>query len=544
ALSVVLWVAIECLFFRLANVMTSDKCRLCQIFVRGKYEPNLTLVKHRNFDVTLIGRIPPGGGGFRFLIQDTVPDTFSLFNGRAMMIVDGKGGERFEMKYSIRTAICVKADLPGLRIEISYHRGYFKTEQFVPVHQEAMVLPFLIRPHTTVSILKHNNLQQHIGHHRNLTSGVSSELMGIRNYRPGDPPRTIAWKPTARLGKLMTCEYESEVPIRSTLLVDLAAYQFQGRPGPTAADRAITTCASVARLLLADRDPVGAILVTSAQPFLIKHGSGERQLSKLLQYLMAGSNPNPPLHKFSIELLVEVVFDNASRRFPGLFNEFYNRIPTRRSWIRFDKTRGNRIRAGLALALEQLLNLQPGLAVRMQFDDFEMGNACLQYVDRYSVVGDSTTVALNVPGYDPTKWRFERQRITQVICEQLNQARARAKDKELFVVICPEPVDQIGHTMLENAIRNLIASNHRIIFVAPQPPRLGQAIGDPVAARIVTSADKTDPRNADSEFRNMVNSLGGAFSRIDNPGLMQLVAMEVGLLQSAASRGRGMRSGR
>ena len=279
------------------------------------------------------------------------------------------------------------------------------------------MLPYLIRPQTTVSVLKHNNLQRHIGHHRHRSAGISSELLGIRDYRIGDPPRTIAWKPTARLGKLMTCEFENEVPIRATIIVDLASYQFQGRPGPAAADRAIMACASIAKLLLADRDPVAAKLLSSnsnprpgdeadsLSSKRIEHGSGERQLTRLLQHLLVASNPNPTLDHFQIDDLIKIVFENCSRRFPHLFDEHFNSGPVRRRLFRFRGIKAGQQRRSLAVVLESLLELAVGFSTRMQFDDEAMRDVCLRYVKRYSVESNSTTVALDAPWANLGIWR-------------------------------------------------------------------------------------------------------------------------------------------
>ena len=49
-------------------------------------------------------------------------------------------------------------------------------------------------------------------------------------------------------------------------------------------------------------------------------------------------------------------------------------------------------------------------------------------------------------------------------------------------------------------------------------------------------------RNAESGFKKRMGELGVAFARIDDPKLMQIVAMEVGLLQSGKSRGRVLRA--
>ncbi len=410
------------------------------------------------------------------------------------------------------------------------------------VKQEPTVLPYLIRPQTTVSTLKHNNLQRHIGHHRHMSAGLSSELLGIRDYRIGDPPRTIAWKPTARLGKVMTCEYENEVPVRATIVVDLAVYQCQGRPGPSAADRAIMSCAAIAKLLLADRDPVAAVLLKSDSIQRVKHGGGERQLTKLLQYLLAASNPNPPLDHMPIEALVRLVYENGSRRFPELFDEFFNRGPVKRGLFRIRASRNSRIRRALAVVLEHLLEWQPGISTRMQLDDQLMRQACLAYVEKFTVVASATNVTVDPPWANPSSWQRECRSMTEKLTEALMQTNARAKDNELFVVVAPEPYDWECEDMLVNALRTVVAAGHRMIFVAPMVPQAQTKINDPLAARILGQAKTEDLRNVHSPFRERVSQLGVAFARIDDPTLMQVVAMEVGILQSASGRKRVLRA--
>ena len=342
--------------------------------------------------------------------------------------------------------------------------------------------------------------------------------------------------------EFMTCEFENEVPIRATLLVDLAAYQFQGRPGSSAADRAITSCAAIAKLLLADRDPVAAILLKSDSAFRIDHGSGERQLTRLLQYLLAASNPNPPLEHFWIDDLVKLVFDNCSRRFPHLFNEKYNEGPVRRRPYRLTRKRMDKFRRSLAVVLEHLLILEPGASTRLQFDDQAMRSACLKYVQKYSVVASTTNVTLDPPWLNPSRWYEESRRMTSYLCDVLREAMSRAKDNELYIVIAPEPIDQQCEIALESVVKSIVSARHRVIFVAPMVPQPRLTISDSVAARILANTPQYDERSAETSFRFRMSALGATFARINDPTLMQIVAMEVGLLQSGKTRGRMVRS--
>ena len=542
ALSLLVWIWIEWLSFHRFKVSSHDLVKDCSRVIDGQTDRRATMVADREVVVRLSGKLSRLSLGYRFLVHDMLPDTFRVTSGKPFNVIDSGMGSEFDFEYKTTTSICGKVSFSGVRLEISDYWGLFRLERFLSIPQEPTVLPYLIRPQTTVSVLKHNNLQRHIGHHRNMSAGLSSELLGIRDYRIGDPPRTIAWKPTARLGKLMTCEYESEVPVRATILVDLAVYQFQGRPGPSAADRAIMSCAAIAKLLLADRDPVAAMLLRSDSIQRIKHGGGERQLTKILQYLLAASNPNPPLDHMRINDLVNLVYENGSRRFPKLFDEFFNYGPVHRKLFRLRPGRSDRARRALAVVLEHLLEWEPGISTRMQVDDELMRRACLRYVEKFTVVASAANVTSKPPWEDPGLWQHESRHMTLQLTDTLLEVNARAKDNELFVVVAPEPFDFECEEMFVNTLKTIVAAGHRVVYVAPMVQQTPTKIHDPMAARILSEASEINMRDARSRFRDRVSQLGVAFARIDDPLLMKLVAMEVGLLKSGSGRKRVLRA--
>ena len=136
------------------------------------------------------------------------------------------------------------------------------------------------------------------------------------------------------------------------------------------------------------------------------------------------------------------IFPNE--RFPELFDEHFNSGPVRRRLFTFRRGRSLMIRRSLAVVLESVLELAPGASTRLQFDDQAMRDACLCYAKRFSVDSSTTTVALDAPWTDPGTWRRERIRMNQYLCDHLLEAKSRAKDNELFVVVAPEPIDQNG----------------------------------------------------------------------------------------------------
>ena len=591
-LSILLLVWLQWLSF---SSMTRATRKFRESFVRlidNQSEATVTMVTDRTYEVELRFDLSKLRSGYRITIQDVVPDGF-VVSGLSQIVFESRGsfwptvgssrgyettpessqsadsiqdiprGSRMaRLKYLVQTPVCGKFVSPGIKLEIADAIGFFRSQQFIAYNQTLTVLPFLIRPQTTVSTLKHNNLQQHLGHHRHRSSGISSELHGIRDYRPGDPPRSIAWKATAKLGKVMTSEYENEVPVRATLIVDLGGYQFEGRPKASAGDRSISTTASIARLLLADRDPVAALLINDQQTLRIEHGCGERHLAKLMQFLINSSDTRPPLSHFRFDDLIKVVFEHALLRFPELMDEKYNhgrspflqyeKMPTLNllrlvfrysigllidvvTWI--NNAEINYFRRPLALLFEHLYRLPVGTTIKLQYNEPLMREYCLRYSRDYALDSTSTSLAMDPPYSDVSQWIEARNRNWLEISDRLNQARAKAKENELFVIIAPEPHDLLSLELMEAAFRTTVAAKHRCIFIAPEPPALPMVINDLAAAQIFQRHYSDSYRTAESEFGNRLRALGVEFTRIDDPSLMQLVAAEVGMLQSGARRG-------
>lgn len=83
-------------------------------------------------------------------------------------------------------------------------------------------------------------------------------LMGVRDYAPGDSPRTIHWKATARRGELQTKLFEPSAQRTSAIFLDIKTVPL-GYFGyvPEYLELGITAAASVARHLLDLRESVG-----------------------------------------------------------------------------------------------------------------------------------------------------------------------------------------------------------------------------------------------------------------------------------------------
>ncbi|MBC7816449.1 MAG: DUF58 domain-containing protein, partial [Planctomycetaceae bacterium] len=124
------------------------------------------------------------------------------------------------LEYQVRVRAAGQVTLPGIRLRLRDAQEFFLAERFLKLPQTFRVLPGYAEAGDVQPLVKRtNSLPQH-GIHRLQRSGLGSELLELREYVVGDPPKAIAWKVSARRDKLMTRQYESEVPVRVQLFID------------------------------------------------------------------------------------------------------------------------------------------------------------------------------------------------------------------------------------------------------------------------------------------------------------------------------------
>lgn len=110
--------------------------------------------------------------------------------------------------------------------------------------------------------------------------GDSQEFIGLREYRPGDSPRTLHWPSWARSGKPQVKEYQDEFFTRHALILDSFA--------PDSLDprfeAAISTAASLAEAIQ-DGENLLDLLFVGAQAYCFTSGRGLAGIEQFLEVL-------------------------------------------------------------------------------------------------------------------------------------------------------------------------------------------------------------------------------------------------------------------
>jgi uncharacterized protein (DUF58 family) len=238
------------------------------------------------------------------------------------------------LSYRLRCPAPTRIRYEGLGIQLSDLQGLFYHAAFLPSLALYRVLPPLADIEGHRPTVKRHNLLPSPGLHRHLRPGSGSELLDLRDYLPGDPPKTIAWKVSARRDRLITKEFESEVPLRCTLFVDTSNSVRVGAPGRTALARLVDLSAAVAQAAAGARDLVGLCLFDDKHTSrYVRPARGARHIVGLLNLLAEAASQAPATGQARLRTLLPLAYSFAHRIYPHLLRPAVNRVPGWLPWL-------------------------------------------------------------------------------------------------------------------------------------------------------------------------------------------------------------------
>lgn len=149
-----------------------------------------------------------------------------------------------------------------------------------------------------------------IGRHRSPFKGSSVEFVEHRDYYPGDEIRHIDWRAYGKTGRYYVKEFEDETNLRSWLLVDSSAGMgFSGRTLSKFA-YARMLAASLAWLLLNQRDSVGLVTFDSKVREQLKPSSNRDSFRRIMEILESAT----PRAETNVAAVVESLLPTLPRR--------------------------------------------------------------------------------------------------------------------------------------------------------------------------------------------------------------------------------------
>ncbi|RLS46236.1 MAG: DUF58 domain-containing protein [Planctomycetota bacterium] len=441
--------------------------------------------------------------------------------------------------YTARVRSAGQVVLPGLRLTLKDAQGFFLAERFVALPQTFRVLPAYAEAGDVHPLVKRtNSLPQH-GIHRLQRSGLGSELLELREYVPGDPPKAIAWKVSARRDKLMTRQYESEVPVRVQLFLDGSISTRLGGFGSRLLDQMTYVAASVARASISVGDPVGAMLFDERGAKRLPPQGGERGFYRLLDALADFSiNPAPPAQSLTPPMIAAAM-SLAGERYPELLDGRVNQVPFTIFPILPWNRRRFRERFLLSGVLAEVFQLTALEQVRMMHEPSFMAGQVQRFLTQAGVAWMEPLVA----GHE--WWNADHLR-TATLAEALVKGVTHARDNEVFVILADLLDSAAEISGLLPAVKMALGRHHRVAFVCPSPTFRRPTISSTEPATdtvddLVAAAEQLKARDLATGLQRELRRLGAAVTCSGEKAAIHMVLSEMEIARTGRMSPTGVR---
>jgi uncharacterized protein (DUF58 family) len=369
ALTLLTWFTWERLAFLIQSRLTLRRLQIVRE-VCDERGPVETLWAGRTFRVRVEVTVPTGMGLAHVVLTDRIPFGSELASltrqartagelgslthqartadelaslARQARTVEGEGQPRYQgalrpgqpaiFTYQIRCQGVGTLRFEGLTLQMADLQGFFYHTTFLRRVVQYPVLPSLLDVGGSGQTVKRHNLLLPPGIHRHRRPGSGTELLDLRDYRPGDPPKTIAWKVSARRDRLMTKEFESEVPVRCTLFVDTSDSVRVGPPGRNALGPLVEIAAAVTQAAMDRRDLTGLCRFDERGSTYVRPARGARHLVRLLNLLAEAGSLAPAAGEARVRKLLPLGYALAWELYPDYLQADLNRFPFWLAWL-------------------------------------------------------------------------------------------------------------------------------------------------------------------------------------------------------------------
>jgi len=522
-----LWFGLEAAYFAFMLRFVAPRLEVSRL-VAGRPVETRSATIGRTYPCRTIVSLPIRWGALtRIELHDRVPT-------RAAAMEVGSyagtlsGGEEVEWTTGLLPLGLGRLRWEGLRVDIADRQGFFAGTLFLRRRAETSVLPPVIDLESAGLGVKRSNILPTQGQHRHRRPGSGGELLDLRDYRAGDPPRKVAWKLSAKRDRLVTKEFEAETPVRSTILLDASAAMRVGPVGQAPFDRLALMAAALARRIVEARDPIGLTIFDETKTTVLQPAPGKRQLFRFYAKLAAAASEAPRPVACPSGPLVEVATRFCNETYPERMNARVNRrgggpywasllfhagtlyfvlfltavvatfltmsavggrpavwqvlgllalpvglamgVWTIRRLLRLDslhlrrKERARRKTLAAVVAVEQ--NLGPGALSWMEHDEAALSASLQRFLAEHRV-------PYAPPLFDAKgKYLLSDPQKANRVAKLLARAVAHAKDDELFVLMVDVLSLLDGWDSFMSAVRTALARKHQIAVVFPWPDGL------------------------------------------------------------------------
>jgi uncharacterized protein (DUF58 family) len=192
----------------------------------------------------------------RLLLADSVPVSFDVDHRRSPLVVAPRNAA--EIEYAARPHHRGTFSFGDIHVRLRGPLDLIERQGRVTATAPANVYPDLheIRRY---EVTLRRGLAYDAGQRRARVPGAGTVFERLREYLPDDDPRSISWTATARRGKPITVESETERQQRILRLLDAGRMMSSTLGGLTKLDHAVNTALMLCYVATAKGDEVGLL---------------------------------------------------------------------------------------------------------------------------------------------------------------------------------------------------------------------------------------------------------------------------------------------
>jgi uncharacterized protein (DUF58 family) len=170
----------------------------------------------------------------------------------------------------------------GVRLSHPSRMGLWRVRRRLELHDEVQVFPNIVALHRFELLARRNNLVE-LGLRPTRMKGDGTEFERLREYRTGDDPRSVDWKTTARLGRLIVREMGQERNQNVLFLIDAGRMMRQTAEGLSHFDYALNTAIILGHIATRRGDNIGALLFSDRVERFVPLGRGRIAVDSLVR---------------------------------------------------------------------------------------------------------------------------------------------------------------------------------------------------------------------------------------------------------------------
>lgn len=216
-------------------------------------------------------------------LQDLLPARLTPVEGRPARRVAGlAAGQTITLRYTVRGGRGLHR-FEGVRVTAWDHLRLFRRQTTIPAPGQCLILPAVARLQRVE--IRPRQTRIYSGQIPARQGGPGVEFFGVREYQPGDPPRRINARATARHPRrLYINEFEQERVADIGLILDARQQSNAWRDDESLFEYSVQATASLADAFLQAGNRVGLFIYGRSLDWTIP-GYGKMQRERILQAL-------------------------------------------------------------------------------------------------------------------------------------------------------------------------------------------------------------------------------------------------------------------